>query len=313
MVNYELADFVIMKSLTPLHPGVGRGGELVDLPIQKDELGFPMVYSSSVKGALKSTISGRLSTFLFGPEVEEEKFSAPIALLDAYLLAFPVRSLMGVYGYATAPVLLKRSKDYLDLVASLTSRKSDNLQQMGQIIDRLSSMPVRKGNVYVVEKDLFFVTQLSRVVVNEELQLEQQFDEDKSKDLIKIADALKIENNRLMLLSDEDITRAVEKSLQKVTRVKLQRETKTAENLWTEEYIPRETAFCMAILYSRPQVPDKLGEELNRIFENRQPEAEDVRGKLVDNLRMRRNYLIIGGHETIGRGIVNLIFMCDAL
>ena len=312
-MNYELADFVLVRAVTPLHPGVGRGGETADLPVQRDELDFPVAYSSSIKGALKSAVDRQLSVFLFGPEVvEEEKFSAPVAVLDAYLLAIPVRSLVGVYGYATSPVLLKRCKDYIDLVSSLSQAKGGKFQGIREAVGKLSGVSVGKGKVYVAREGLFSAQLRGKVVVvNEELWLGENYDGEVASSLGKLAESLGLERERLMLLSDEDMGRAVEKSLVRVTRVRLKRETKTVERggLWTEEYVPRETVFYTVLLYSEPRVPDGLKAGLKQAFGSEEPKAEHVKGKLTGELGRKGNYLVIGGHETIGRGIVKLEFL----
>ena len=111
--TYLLSDLIVLRAVTPVHAGVGRAGGVVDLPVQRDEYGYPCIYSSSLKGALKA---GLLQAFLkslgggsgayhralmavqalLGPEPEEgESFESSVALLDAYLFAMPVRSLRG--------------------------------------------------------------------------------------------------------------------------------------------------------------------------------------------------------------------------
>ncbi|MFP3157935.1 MAG: RAMP superfamily CRISPR-associated protein, partial [Caldivirga sp.] len=50
------AKLILLESLTPLHPGSGRGSAYVDLPVQRDEFDFPTIWSSSLKGALRSTL-----------------------------------------------------------------------------------------------------------------------------------------------------------------------------------------------------------------------------------------------------------------
>ncbi|RLI32648.1 type III-B CRISPR module RAMP protein Cmr4, partial [Candidatus Bathyarchaeota archaeon] len=51
MGSYKIGDLVLVRAVTMLHPGIGRSGAVVDLPVQKDNLGFPMIFSSSLKGA----------------------------------------------------------------------------------------------------------------------------------------------------------------------------------------------------------------------------------------------------------------------
>ena len=51
------AKLMFTYALTPLHPGAGRavGGGPADLPVQRDEFGLPTIWSSSLKGFLRSS------------------------------------------------------------------------------------------------------------------------------------------------------------------------------------------------------------------------------------------------------------------
>ena len=54
------AKLMFIYALTPLHPGAGKaaaGGSPVELPVQRDEFGFPTIWSSSLKGVLRSSFA----------------------------------------------------------------------------------------------------------------------------------------------------------------------------------------------------------------------------------------------------------------
>jgi CRISPR-associated protein Cmr4 len=292
---YEDFELVLIKAITNLHPGVGRTGDLIDLPVQKDNLGFPTLYSSSLKGALKSAfwllpnVNRETVKNLFGSEPEEETFSSAIAILDAFIVAFPVRSLEGVYAFATSPLLLKRLNELL----KITGKTYD------YVLD-LSDYSVSKGACQVSQdaKKMFEITPLNgKLVINEDLVIECSIQH--SDNIKKLEDLLGIEHGRLILLSDDDVLNALEKSLVRVTRIAIDREKKVVKEgaLWTEEYVPWNTVFATLILYSRSkkpnsdlQTPSRVKEEFHKLLER------------------TRNYLIIGGNETVGRGIVNLYF-----
>ncbi|MCX8185483.1 MAG: RAMP superfamily CRISPR-associated protein, partial [Sulfolobales archaeon] len=71
LVVYVGRAILYVRALTPLHVGVGRGySAQVDLPVQRDEFGFPVIWSSSLKGALKAWVEGSVRK-CFGPEPEE--------------------------------------------------------------------------------------------------------------------------------------------------------------------------------------------------------------------------------------------------
>lgn len=295
---YKFSEAVLIKAVTNLHPGVGRAGEIVDLPVQKDNLGFPIIYSSSLKGALKSTLwqlpeVGRDEVkALLGPEPDEEgeKFTSATAILDAFTIAFPVRSLEGVYAFATSPLLLKRLNEYL---------------RMGEYnfnyVKELSNLSISKGSCLASQKaaTLLGVTALNnRFIINEEIDVEQRTDQ--SNNIKQLEELLGIEEGRLILLNDDDAQRAIERSLVRVTRIAVDRERKTVKEgaLWTEEYVPWSTLFATLFLYSWVTKP---GSKLQN--------ANDVKEKIHELLSKTGNYFIIGGNETIGRGIVKLEFI----
>ena len=304
---YSLGDLVLIKAVSMLYPGLGRGGEVVDLPVQKDNLGFPIIFSSSFKGALKSTIwyrSKDLSRLLFGSEPEDtESYTSPIAVLDCFLLTIPARSLVGIYAYLTSPLLLERFNEYVKLVETVGSRTSEEaentIKNLRQILDKileksknLSRNQSLSSNPKLLEAKDFN----SRIVINENLYLTYQQDEN----LEKLEKTLGIESGRLLVLHDDDALYAVERSLFRITRVRLERESKkVSAGPWTEEYIPRGTLFYSILLYSKP-----YGK-----VEAKNTKASDIRSKLKSFLKETEHYLIIGGNETIGRGIVKLIFL----
>ncbi|MEM3662240.1 MAG: type III-B CRISPR module RAMP protein Cmr4 [Sulfolobales archaeon] len=293
---YEASELVLIRSITNLHPGVGRTGEIIDLPVQKDNLGFPIIYSSSIKGALKSTlwqltgVDRECVKALFGPEPEDgEKFTSAVAILDAFVVAFPVRSLEGVYATTTSPLLLKRFSEYLRIIGNKY-----------EYVDELSNLSIGDGVCQTSKnaEDRFKIEALNnRFVINEEIEVGYRTDQ--SDNIGNLENLFDIEQGRLILLNDSDALRALERSLVRVTRIAVDREKKTVKRgaLWTEEYIPWNTVFATVFLYSKAKKS-----------ENALQKADDVKKELHELLNKTRNYLIIGGNETVGRGIVKLEF-----
>lgn len=50
---------ILAYAITPVHVGMGRAPGVVDLPFQRDSIGYPIVYGSSFKGVLKSTLMSK--------------------------------------------------------------------------------------------------------------------------------------------------------------------------------------------------------------------------------------------------------------
>ena len=121
-MNHRL---LTVHCLSPLHCGSGQGVAGIDLPVIRERhTGWPLIPGSSMKGVLrdafrsqkvggdadKANADGK-TIALFGPEprgAEGELGLGALVLGDAVLLAFPVRSLVGVFAWCTCPMALSR-------------------------------------------------------------------------------------------------------------------------------------------------------------------------------------------------------------
>lgn len=108
---------LFIHCLTGLHPGSGTALGVVDLPVQRERhTQWPIVPGSSLKGVLRancaSSADGRLDERVlaaFGPETSRAADHAgAVSISDARLLAFPVRSLKGVFAWTTCQATLSR-------------------------------------------------------------------------------------------------------------------------------------------------------------------------------------------------------------
>jgi CRISPR-associated protein Cmr4 len=124
--------------ITPLHAGAGQAVGAVDLPIQRERhTGWPMVQASGVKGAFRDWFCGHyaanpgssresaaaqaeeLTNTVFGREEGEgqDGHAGAIAMTDARILLFPVRSNVAPFVWVTCPAVLCRLKKDLKLTA----------------------------------------------------------------------------------------------------------------------------------------------------------------------------------------------------
>ena len=117
---------------TPLHAGAGSTSGVVDLPVAREKhTRYPLIPGSALKGALRHKAwaelidnkqsNGTKAEWLkaFGPEAgeaDDAREAGNLTLCDARLLAFPVRSLRGVWAYATCPAVLARWSRDLTLI-----------------------------------------------------------------------------------------------------------------------------------------------------------------------------------------------------
>ena len=298
---YKSARVILIKSLSDLHPGIGRGTEVVDLAVQRDSVGFPVIYGSSIKGSMKTALyhKEKILTYLLGPDqIDTEKYYSPIAIMTSYMVSFPVRSLKGIYTNVTCPFLLKRFAKYLSM-ASVLNKKYDKIaENVRKIADISVKFPATEGfiNKHVVDA-------LESAVLCEEVSIPKSLIEERS-EMNDLRDLIGLDKSEsLISLHDDDAKALMDRSLIRVTRIRIDRDKKVVEEgPWTEEAIPVGTVFVTVLLgYDKNYLEKCLkGEKLNELKNYLKDEG------LLDVLLKEVKYLIIGGSETIGRGIVEL-------
>ena len=313
---YEKASLLLIRTVTPLHIGVGRTVGIVDLPIVRDSLGFPVIPTSSLKGALRSQLEGALGKdiikVLFGPGAGEgeEAYAGALAFTEGYLLAIPARSLRGIWVLVTSPALIRRFLRMLEIMQPLESSKElDGLEELARrLLVEGKDMKVDQAILCKEGEERLSIEIMNRrsIVINEEFQFECK----QSESLREFFEKIRVpEPWRAILLHDDRIRDVVERSIIRRARVRLKENKTVGEGPWSEEDVPADTLFFNILLYSKPRRPQKLEENLDN--------AENAREKVDENIftdhDQRRGYAIFGGHETIGRGIVELIGLVSAL
>ena len=116
---------------TPLHVGSGTSVDVVDLPIMRERItGFPVIPSTSLKGVLlqharevfengahsraniipvdAKILFGAADTVGDGNEQKQISNAGCVQIMEAKLLAFPIRSLAGCFAWLTCPAVLER-------------------------------------------------------------------------------------------------------------------------------------------------------------------------------------------------------------
>jgi CRISPR-associated protein Cmr4 len=284
MSSYSRA-LIIIRALSLLHVGAGRGESFhVDLPVQRDEFGFPTIWASSLKGALRANFTGDncVKRVLFGPEPgteEASKFSSALSFTDARLILVPGRTLKGIWTYMTSPHMISELYEYVDRDISKVKKPSSS-------------------EVFVSSKDLIIN---NKVILNE-----LDFDPSPN-EFVNIDDLFggllneellrHVKSRGLVLVSDDVIRQLVNKSMLIQYRIRLKRDTKTVESggLWSEEYIPSETIFASLVIAKRSKgcettkeyTADQVLEEFTKFYSS-------------------NPVIFVGGKETIGRGLVRL-------
>ncbi|KZN97404.1 type III-B CRISPR module RAMP protein Cmr4 [Aeribacillus pallidus] len=298
---YSLVRPFLLHAITSVHAGSGSEIGLVDLPIQREKhTGFPKIESSSLKGALRYTIETPLNQdekkkmklekleLIFGSNKKEQNNndtqSSAIALSDARILMFPVKSMRGIFAWITCPQVLKRFNDEI-------------------LLHKLNVEPLVVPEAKTVSSERLIVA--NDHIVLEEYNFSVKIT-DEAKTLVEQLSALVKKElytelrDRIVVLEDDDFADFVKLSTEINARIKINQETGTVDNgaLWYEENVPPETIF-----YSFLYIGQIRGNGVEGL-----KSAEDVEKFLVEEGHFP-DVFQLGGNSTLGRGMLRRIWV----
>jgi CRISPR-associated protein Cmr4 len=131
-MNYDHA-LVLYQTITPLHVGCGQDVGVVDLPVIRERTtGYPFIPGSGIRGSVRDLLDRKgeeekkAVPRLFGPRTSDEgedaeRHAGSVAVHDAKLLLFPVRSDQALFLWITCPSVLRRfSRDLEVFVPGLS-------------------------------------------------------------------------------------------------------------------------------------------------------------------------------------------------
>ena len=212
---------------------------------------------------------------------QADMHAGALSLTDARILAFPVRSLKGVFAWVTCPAVLGRLNRDLKLADSpnglalpaAPGKDKALCQQSGPLLE-----------VDVEEKEL----------VLEEFEFERAADAGKVPGWIASHEVddyytSKRLQSHLVVLDDEYFIHFVQHATEVVARIALDYERKTVKGtaLFYEEFLPAETLFYSVVLASA----------------SRRAGHGKTAQQMLDYLHQKLpRVLQIGGDETIGKG-----------
>jgi CRISPR-associated protein Cmr4 len=282
---------LFIHALTGLHPGSGTALGVVDLPVQRERhTQWPLIPGSSLKGVLREAcrpeqkIGDDHETWLavFGPKTADASAHAgALALTDARILAFPVRSLRGVFAWVTCPSVLNRLKRDLALAIPTTDMRGLDLNKEQAACTDGSPLLV-DGDKIILEEFEFTRIQAADDVAK--WVAEHAVSDQATQDRVK---------SHLVVLHDDDFTHFVRHATEVLARVGLDYERKTVKTgaLFYEEFLPPETLFYSIVIAEGSR---REGTPLK---------ADAVVTYVKDNLPP---VLQIGGDETIGKGLCSV-------
>ncbi len=300
-----MLNLFFIKAVTHLHVSSGTSvEEEVDLPFQRDELNYPTIFASSLKGAIKSFLLKEYSNAreiiykVLGSDENPDEASLG-SFLDAVLFAIPARSI-GVSGldeawvYVTTYELLRKVKSLLESMNTLSATQFTSLlDAINNILQESKNLIISDNAASVILNEDFYV-ELSNIqneyiqsllgdmlIENSTYNQSNQNSQSQGNHLVK----------PLIVLKDSIGREVINRSLIRVRRIKIKRSSKTVEEggLWSEEYVPVNSLFFSSFL--------ARGSKDTAYF--------------ADCILRKTRYLILGGKETIGKGIVELRWLND--
>lgn len=278
---------VFLYGLTPAHPGTGQAVGAVDLPVQREvHTGLPLVQGSGVKGAWRERMERRnpgdpLVKVAFGPPTSEaHEYAGALAVTDARLLAFPVRSAIGLLAWATSPMVWERFARDAELAGLSVPRGPT----VGAGAAAASGDSCLRDGTVVLEAYAFAATVDAAA-------------EDCARWL---ADRGAVDpamvpffTGRLVFVEDDVLRDLTVHGAEVVARIALSEAGTTAGeggNLWYEELIPSETLFYLLALASDGRTA----------VDGRRPTAAEVLGVIRSD---DGEVVQLGGEATVGRGL----------
>ncbi len=336
---FKTATPFFIRAITSVHAGGGNDLGIVDLPIQREgHTGFPKIEASTLKGSIRDAFelkaknknneeekikeeikihlifgydgtnaSQNIKNF-FETKLDFTQFSSAIAFADARILLFPIKSLKGVFAYATCPQVLKRLENDLKMALlkdkiEVEIKKDNNKKEF-----KTESYNVEDEGKALVSNESKLIVQGNQVVLEEYL-----FEVEKKAEVSTLAQILSkltgIDKNslkeRLIVLSDDDFADFVKLSTEVITRIKINNETGTVDQgaLFTEEYLPAETVMYSIAFFSPLFLPEEKREEIKKRIGNEFDFSENSPKTFFKNIPKT---LQIGGNETIGKGFIEV-------
>lgn len=306
---------LIASSLTKIHPGMGRSPGIVDLPVIRDPLGYPFIPGSQVKGAIKSLLARKYACLddsngkvkcnngreeckklccLLGPD-EAEQVTSSLQISDLYPLFIPAPSAEKGVVYVTTPTLLSRGLIALKIGGiTLNGELLENNPEFKTAESLASFQEVYPNGVHIGMNKI--LAQYNESLKNFVQDLEEYYEE-----LNPLYQKLP-PKDRIIMVKEEEALTIIESLLHRVTRVRLDRHTKTVQTgaLWTEEYIPWGTLFMGNILDTG---------FVSHYCDNASKDRIEMLMELLGLKNSSIGHLIVGGKETVGGGLISFTIL----
>lgn len=307
--NHQATAIMFLHAQTSLHPGSGTALGVVDLPVQRERhTQWPLIPGTSLKGVIRDACRPLRSDqenwqkwlAVFGPETgDAAEHAGALSITDARILAFPVRSLRGVFAWVTCNEVLRRFQRDLQLAGKAEGETKDIPNPLDTECfcktefneNRKSPLLLDSSKLVLEEYDFTWKGELSDAVIAQVKQAADEFTRDQV-------------SERLVVLSNDYFTHFVRNATEVVARIALDPETKTVKGqaLFYEEFLPSETLFYSVVFPEKSRRKFKPEDE-NETRKTIALSRTEVIGFVKGRLKERKHVLQIGGNETTGKGL----------
>jgi CRISPR-associated protein Cmr4 len=299
---FKEARAMFIYTETSLHAGSGTSLGVIDLPIQREKYtDYPVLQASGIKGAVRDWFDTNRSNekakidLIFGPEFTgSEAHAGAATFTDGRLFLFPVRSLKGVFAYATSCFALNRLKRDLNMAKIQVNWSPPTEPQGNQLLGIQGSSLVEDNKVVLEEYAFDFKPDDSVKTIAQWLSqnafpvdTEYKFWRDKvEKDLV--------------ILPEDAFKDFVKLSTEVQARIKINNKTKTVVSgaLFYEEALTPDTLLYSVVMANDP-------------FKDKKPDDLKDAKAVIDFIcsHLNGNRAQFGGDTTIGKGVVNIKFL----
>jgi CRISPR-associated protein Cmr4 len=225
---------------------------------------------------------------------DDKQFSGCLALTDARLLLFPVKSMKGVFVWLTCPQVLNKFATDMHIAGISVGGLEDikALEVRAETAVTASSAPLH--NAAVILEEFAFDAAAHNAVQKFAVALSELLFADPA-----LAYWKGLLQKNLIVLNDTDFRDFTTMSTEVITRTKIDNETGTVDAingaLFTEEYLPTES-----VLYALAGSSDEFTQKTEK------KSAEDVMAFFTDNMQTNAMFQL-GGNATLGKGILRTI------
>ena len=278
--------FMFIHCLTATHPGSGTALDVVDLPVQRERHTlWPIIPGSTLKGVLRAASRtggmGDLEQTAFGPDTKNASDHAgAISISDARILAFPVRSLKGVFAWVTCPAVLDRLRRDISVINYGNDRFPDRKDVQSE------SVLCPAGSPLLIDSDEMLLEEFDFKRIGDDQGFAEWIADNTVTDA---ATSARVRTN-LVVIADDAFGHFVRHATEVSARIGLDADTRTVKNgaLFWEEHLPPETLFYALVTSS----------------DSRRSGDRTKAAEILEHLsKTIPETLQIGGNATLGKGL----------